>query len=68
MNYVNIDVNEKVKNHKEIEGLGVSYTYDDKKIKIGNNKMFDIKDDGSLNIYLSIENKRRSRKHFKWII
>lgn len=43
MNYVNIDVNEKVKNHKEIEGLGVSYTYDDKKIKIGNNKMFDIK-------------------------
>lgn len=31
MNYVNIDVNEKVKNHKEIEGLGVSYTYDDKK-------------------------------------
>lgn len=57
MNYVNIEVNEKVKNHKEIEGLGVSYTYDDKKIKIGNNKMFDIKDDGSLNIYLSIDNK-----------
>ena len=57
MNYVNIDVNEKVKNHKEIEGLGVSYTYDDKKIKIGNNKMFDIKDDGSLNIYLSISDK-----------
>lgn len=57
MNYVNIDVNEKVKNHKEIEGLGVSYTYDDKKIKIGNNKMFDIKDDGSLNIYLSIGDK-----------
>lgn len=57
MNYVNIDVNEKVKNHKEIEGLGVSYTYDDKKIKIGNNKMFDIKDDGSLNIYLSIDDK-----------
>lgn len=57
MNYVNIDVNEKVKNHKEIEGFGVSYTYDDKKIKIGNNKMFDIKDDGSLNIYLSIDNK-----------
>ena len=56
-NYVNIDVNEKVKNHKEIEGLGVSYTYDDKKIKIGNNKMFDIKDDGSLNIYLSIDDK-----------
>ena len=57
MNYVNIDVNEKVKNHKEIEGFGVSYTYDDKKIKIGNNKMFDIKDDGSLNIYLSIDDK-----------
>lgn len=57
MNYVNIDVNETVKNHKEIEGLGVSYTYDDKKIKIGNNKMFDIKDDGSLNIYLSIDDK-----------
>lgn len=57
MNYVNIDLNEKVKNHKEIEGLGVSYTYDDKKIKIGNNKMFDIKDDGSLNIYLSIDDK-----------
>ena len=57
MNYVNIDVNEKVKNHKEREGLGVSYTYDDKKIKIGNNKMFDIKDDGSLNIYLSIDDK-----------
>ncbi len=57
MNYVNIDVNEKVKNHKEIEGLGVSYTYNDKKIKIGNNKMFDIKDDGSLNIYLSIDDK-----------
>ena len=57
MNYVNIDVNEKVKNHKEIEGLGVSYTYDDKKIEIGNNKMFDIKDDGSLNIYLSIDDK-----------
>lgn len=57
MNYVNIDVNEKVKNHKEIEGLGVSYTYDDKKIKICNNKMFDIKDDGSLNIYLSIDDK-----------
>ena len=57
MNYVNMDVNEKVKNHKEIEGLGVSYTYDDKKIKIGNNKMFDIKDDGSLNIYLSISDK-----------
>lgn len=57
MNYVNIDVNEKVKNHKEIEGLGVSYTYDDKKIKIGNNKMFDIKDDGSSNIYLSIDDK-----------
>ena len=57
MNYVNIDVNEKVKNHKEIEGLGVSYSYDDKKIKIGNNKMFDIKDDGSLNIYLSIDDK-----------
>lgn len=57
MNYVNIDVNEKVKNHKEIEGLGVSYTYDDQKIKIGNNKMFDIKDDGSLNIYLSIDDK-----------
>lgn len=57
MNYVNIDVNEKVKDHKEIEGLGVSYTYDDKKIKIGNNKMFDIKDDGSLNIYLSIDDK-----------
>lgn len=57
MNCVNIDVNEKVKNHKEIEGLGVSYTYDDKKIKIGNNKMFDIKDDGSLNIYLSIDDK-----------
>lgn len=57
MNYVNIDVNEKVKNHKEIDGLGVSYTYDDKKIKIGNNKMFDIKDDGSLNIYLSIDDK-----------
>lgn len=57
MNYVNIDVNEKVKNHKEIEGLGVSYIYDDKKIKIGNNKMFDIKDDGSLNIYLSISDK-----------
>lgn len=57
MNYVNIDVNEKVKNHKEIEGLGISYTYDDKKIKIGNNKMFDIKDDGSLNIYLSIDDK-----------
>lgn len=57
MNYVNIDVNEKVKNHKEIEGLGVSYTYDDKKIKIGNNKMFDIKDDGFLNIYLSIDGK-----------
>ena len=57
MNYVNIDVNEKVKNHKEIVGLGVSYTYDDKKIKIGNNKMFDIKDDGSLNIYLSIDDK-----------
>ncbi|MBO5183773.1 MAG: cadmium-translocating P-type ATPase [Bacilli bacterium] len=57
MNYVNIDVNKKVKNHKEIEGLGVSYTYDDKKIKIGNNKMFNIKDDGSLNIYLSIDDK-----------
>ena len=57
MNYVNIDVNEKVKNHKEIEGLGVSYIYDDKKIKIGNNKMFNIKDDGSLNIYLSIDDK-----------
>lgn len=57
MNYVNIDVNEKVKNHKEIEGLGVSYTYDDKEIKIGNNKMFNIKDDGSLNIYLSIDDK-----------
>ena len=57
MNYVNIDVNEKVKNHKEIEGLGVSYTYDDKKIKLGNNKMFDLKDDGSLNIYLSIDDK-----------
>ena len=57
MNYVNIDVNEKVKNHNEIEGLGVSYTYDDKKIKIGNNKMFDLKDDGSLNIYLSIDDK-----------
>ena len=57
MNYVNIDVNAKVKSHKEIEGLGVSYTYDDKKIKIGNNKMFDIKDDGSLNIYLSIDDK-----------
>ena len=57
MNYVNIEVTEKVKNHKEIEGLGVSYTYDDKKIKIGNNKMFDIKDDGSLNIYLSIDDK-----------
>ena len=57
MNYVNIEVNEKVKNHKEIEGLGVSYTYDDKKIKIGNNKMFDLKDDGSLNIYLSISDK-----------
>jgi len=57
MNYVNIEVNEKVKNHKEIEGLGVSYTYDDKKIKIGNNKMFDLKDDGSLNIYLSIDDK-----------
>lgn len=57
MNYVNIDINEKVKNHKEIEGLGVSYTYDDKKIKIGNNKMFNIKDDGSLNIYLSIDDK-----------
>ena len=57
MNYVNIDVNEKVKNHKEIEGLGVSYTYDDKKIKIGNNKMSDLKDDGSLNIYLSIDDK-----------
>ena len=57
MNYVNIDVNEKIKNHKEIEGLGVSYTYDDKKIKIGNNKMSDIKDDGSLNIYLSIDDK-----------
>ena len=57
MNYVNIDVNEKVKNHKEIEGLGVSYTYDDKKIKIGNNKMFNLKDDGSLNIYLSIDDK-----------
>ena len=57
MNYVNIDVNEKVKNHKEIEGFGVSYTYDDKKIKIGNNKMFDLKDDGSLNIYLSISDK-----------
>ena len=57
MNYVNIDVNEKVKNHKEIEGLGVSYTYDDKKIKIGNNKMFNLKDDGSLNIYLSIDEK-----------
>lgn len=57
MNYVNIDVNEKVKDHKGIEGLGVSYTYDDKKIKIGNNKMFDIKDDGSLNIYLSIDDK-----------
>lgn len=57
MNYVNIDVNEKVKNHKEIVGLGVSYTYDDKKIKIGNNKMFNLKDDGSLNIYLSIDDK-----------
>lgn len=57
MNYVNIDVNEKVKNHKEIDGLGVSYTYDDKKIKIGNNKMFNLKDDGSLNIYLSIDDK-----------
>ena len=57
MNYVNTDVNEKVKNHKEIEGLGVSYTYDDKKIKIGNNKMFNLKDDGSLNIYLSIDDK-----------
>lgn len=57
MNYVNIDVNKKVKNHKEIEDLGVSYTYDDKKIKIGNNKMFNIKDDGSLNIYLSIDDK-----------
>ena len=57
MNYVNIDGNEKVKNHKEIEGLGVSYTYDDKKIKIGNNKMFNLKDDGSLNIYLSIDDK-----------
>ena len=57
MNYVNIEVNEKVKNHKEIEGLGVSYTYDDKKIKIGNNKMFGLKDDGSLNIYLSIDDK-----------
>lgn len=57
MNYANIEVNEKVKNHKEIEGLGVSYTYDDKKIKIGNNKMFDLKDDGSLNIYLSIDDK-----------
>lgn len=57
MNYVNIDVNEKVKNHKEIEGLGISYTYDDKKIKIGNNKMFNLKDDGSLNIYLSIDDK-----------
>lgn len=57
IHYVNIDVNEKVKNHKEIEGLGVSYTYDDKKIKIGNNKMFDIKDDGSLNIYLSVDDK-----------
>lgn len=57
MNYVNIDVNETVKNHKEIEGLGVSYTYDDKKIKIGNNKMFNLKDDGSLNIYLSIDDK-----------
>ena len=57
MNYVNIEVNEKVKNHKEIEGLGVSYTYDDKKIKIGNNKRCDLKDDGSLNIYLSIDDK-----------
>lgn len=57
MNYVNIDVNEKIKNHKEIEGKGISYTYDNKKIKIGNNKMFNLKDDGSLNIYLSIDEK-----------
>lgn len=57
MNYVNIDANEKIKNHKEIEGKGISYTYDDKKIKIGNNKMFNLKDDGSLNIYLSIDEK-----------
>lgn len=56
INYANIKSNEKVKDYKEIDGKGISYTYKNKKIKIGNNKMFDIKDDGNLNIYLSIDN------------
>ena len=56
VNFTGISIdNKNVKDYKELEGLGISYTYDSKKIKIGNNKLFNMKNDERLNIYLSID-------------
>ncbi len=56
VNFTGISIdNKNVKDYKELEGLGISYTYDSKKIKIGNNKLFNMKNDEGLNIYLSID-------------
>ena len=56
VNFTGISIdNKNVKDYKELEGLGISYTYDSKNIKIGNNKLFNMKNDEGLNIYLSID-------------
>ena len=56
VNFTGISIdNKNVKDYKELEGLGISYTYDSKNIKIGNNKLFNMKNDDGLNIYLSID-------------
>ena len=56
VNFTGISIdNKNVKDYKELEGLGISYTYGSKNIKIGNNKLFNMKNDEGLNIYLSID-------------
>lgn len=57
VNYIDKKYDSKnIKDYKEIDGLGISYIYDDKKVKIGNSKLFNIKEDSKFNIYLEEDN------------
>ena len=49
-------LNNDVENYKEVSGKGITYTIDNKNIKIGSSKFCNIKDNDSY-IYLNIDNK-----------
>ena len=49
-------LNNTVENYKEVSGKGITYTIDNKNIKIGSSKFCNIKDNDSY-IYLNIDNK-----------